>query len=71
MMVLGTQTPFLKVLMKNFLNDRLGELHNVTWPTRKQATHAMIIVLVIMLLVGIFLGITDYALNQLVLILLG
>jgi len=57
--------------MNNFLKDRIGELNNVTWPTQKQATHAMIIVLIIMLIVGIFLGVVDYALNQLVLRLLG
>jgi len=57
--------------MKNFLKDRIGELHNVTWPTRKQATHAMILVLVIMLIVGIFLGVVDYVLTEIVTILLG
>jgi len=53
--------------MKNFLKDRLAELHGVTWPTRKQAIHSMITVLVIMLLVGLFLGFADYLLNQVIL----
>ncbi len=57
--------------MNKYIKDRLGELHNVTWPTQKQATHSMIIVLVIMLLVGIFLGVVDYGLNQIVLRMLG
>lgn len=56
--------------MKNFFQDRIGELHNVTWPTKKQAIHSMILVLVIMLLTGIFLGIIDYLLNEGVLFLL-
>ncbi len=55
-----------KKTMKNFFHDRIGELHNVTWPTRKQAIHAMILVLVIMLLVGAFLVVVDYFLSELV-----
>lgn len=55
----------------NFFKDRLGELNNVTWPTQRQAIHSMILVLVIMLLVGIFLGFVDYGLNEIVLSLLG
>lgn len=53
--------------MNKFFKDRLGELHNVTWPTQKQATHSMILVLVIMLIVGLFLGFIDNMLNQAVL----
>jgi len=57
-------------IMKNYFKDRLAELNNVTWPTRKQAIHSMIIVLVIMLIVGIFLGVIDSALNRLVLLMI-
>jgi preprotein translocase SecE subunit len=42
-----------------YIKDRVSELHNITWPTRKQAIHSMILVLVIMLLTGLFLGIVD------------
>lgn len=52
--------------MKNFFHDRIGELHNVTWPTRTQAIHAMILVIVIMLIVGFFLGVIDYLLGEIV-----
>ena len=55
----------------NFFKDRIGELNNVTWPTQKQAIHSMILVLVIMLIVGIFLGFVDSGLNKIVLALLG
>lgn len=58
-------------LVKTFFKERLGELNNVTWPTQRQAIHAMILVLAIMLLVGIFLGFVDYGLNEVVLRLLG
>jgi len=53
--------------MKNFFKDRLTELHAVTWPTRKQAVHSMITVIVIMLIVGVFLVLVDSALNKMVL----
>jgi len=54
-------------MIKNFFKDRIAELNNVTWPTQKQAIHAMVMVLTIMLLVGVFLGITDLLLNKAVL----
>ncbi len=50
--------------MEKFLKDRLAELHSVSWPTKRQATEAMITVLVIMLLVGVALTVTDYLLNE-------
>ncbi|MCF7812692.1 preprotein translocase subunit SecE [Candidatus Gracilibacteria bacterium] len=58
-------------MLKKFIRERVSELHNVTWPTRRQAVHSMIIVLVIMLLVGLFLGVLDYIFNQGVLFLLN
>jgi len=57
--------------MKNFIKNQIAELHNVTWPTRKQAVHSMIIVLSIMLVVGVFLGVTDYLFNQGILLMLN
>lgn len=57
--------------IKLFFKERLGELHNITWPTQRQAVHSMILVLCIMLLVGLFLGFIDYGLNQAVLNLIG
>lgn len=54
------------ILPMQFFKSRISELQNVTWPTRKQAIHAMILVLVIMLLVGLFLGGLDFGLTTLV-----
>ena len=54
-------------MIKKFFADRIAELHNVTWPTKKQAIHSMILVLSIMLLVGVFLGVVDSFLKQIVL----
>lgn len=53
-------------LPMKFFKNRISELQNVTWPTRKQAIHAMILVLVIMFIVGVFLGGLDSGLTALV-----
>ncbi len=50
--------------VQNFFQERVSELHNITWPTQKKAIHAMILVLSIMLIVGLFLGFVDYLINQ-------
>jgi preprotein translocase SecE subunit len=57
--------------MEKFFKDRMAELHAVSWPTKHQATSAMITVLVIMLLVGLGLTFADYLLNEVVLKLLA
>jgi preprotein translocase SecE subunit len=50
--------------IRRFFDERMNELRNVTWPTRKHATHSMILVLVIVLLSGIMLGVMDWVLKQ-------
>lgn len=50
--------------MKDSFKQHISELNNVTWPTRKQAVHSMIVVLVFMFLSGFFLGALDNILNQ-------
>ncbi len=50
----------------NFLRSHFSELNNITWPTWNQAIHSVLLVLIIMLIVGIFLGIADYLLNEIV-----
>ena len=47
----------------NFFKDRINELYNITWPTRKQAIHSMIVVLSVVLITGLILGVLDYAFN--------
>lgn len=57
--------------MEKFFKDRVAELHAVTWPTQRQASSAMITVLVIMLLVGLALGFADFLLSESVLFFLA
>ncbi|MCF7918215.1 preprotein translocase subunit SecE [Candidatus Gracilibacteria bacterium] len=58
-------------MLQKFFKNQIAELHAVTWPTRRQAVHSMIIVLVIMLLTGVLLGVLDYIFNTGVLYLLN
>ena len=56
-----------QALMKKFFTNRIAELHNVTWPTQKQAVHSMITVLVIMGITGVLLTLLDSGLRELTL----
>jgi preprotein translocase subunit SecE len=47
----------------DYLRDVRGELHHVSWPTKSQTINYTIIVLVISIATGVFLGILDYVLG--------
>ena len=49
-----------------FLREVWAELKKVTWPTRQEATRLTIIVLIICLILGVFLGAIDYGFTELV-----
>jgi len=53
-------------MLKKFLHDRFVELNAVTWPTRNQAIHSSITVLVIMLIIAFLLAIMDFGFSELV-----
>lgn len=42
-----------------FFNDTVAELKKVTWPTRKQTINLTIIVIIVSIAVGLFLGAID------------
>ena len=44
----------------DYLRDTKAELRHVTWPTRKEAISYTIIVLVISISTGLFLGLLDF-----------
>lgn len=46
-------------MIKKYLKESFAELHNVTWPTRKQGIRITIIVFVFMIVSAIFLGFFD------------
>ncbi|MBN1258444.1 preprotein translocase subunit SecE [Candidatus Peregrinibacteria bacterium] len=45
--------------IKLYFQESLHELHNVTWPTRKQAIRITTIVLVFLLVAAAALGVVD------------
>ncbi|MCS7242100.1 MAG: preprotein translocase subunit SecE [Candidatus Caldatribacterium sp.] len=49
--------------LRNYFIESWGELRKVTWPSRKELWNSTITVLVVIVLVGIFLGVVDLLLT--------
>ena len=49
-----------------FVSGIIDELRKVTWPTRREAVRLTIMVIVVCVVVGIFLGAIDYGFAELV-----
>jgi preprotein translocase subunit SecE len=62
------QPPITKAKKSRFsaVGDIIGELKKVVWPTRREAVRLSILVLIVCLVVGIFLGALDYGFAELV-----
>ena len=45
--------------IQRYFNETSGELRKVSWPTRQEAIQLTIIVLVVMIFMGAFLGLVD------------
>lgn len=54
-----------------FFRETIGELRKVSWPTRREALQLTGLVIVVMIVVGIILGMTDGAARGLLGLLLG
>jgi len=48
----------------DYLRDTRGELRHVSWPTKQQTLNYTIIVLAISVGTGLFLGVLDFALKE-------
>lgn len=48
-----------------FVNDIIDEMKKVTWPSRETTIRLTIVVLLISLIIGIYIGIIDVALAKL------
>jgi len=46
--------------IQRYFGETIGELRKVTWPTRKEATNLTMIVIVVVVAMGLFLGSLDY-----------
>jgi preprotein translocase subunit SecE len=49
-----------------FITNIMAELKKVTWPTRQEAIRLTIMVLIVCIVAGIFLGLADFGFTRLV-----
>ena len=49
-----------------FVGETIGEMRKVVWPTRQETLRLTIMVLIVCIVVGIFLGVLDYGFGELV-----
>jgi len=54
-----------------FLREVRVELKKVTWPTRKQTAGSTVVVIILVFILGAFLGLVDFSLSKLVQIVLA
>ena len=56
--------------IKKFIADVRAEMQKVTWPTREEVTGSTAVVLMTMLILSTFIGISDFILSQALAVLL-
>ena len=61
------QNPFRSTRI--FLGEMIGELQKASWPTKTELRDSTIVVVVASLLLGLFTSISDFSLNQVVILL--
>ncbi|MBI5599827.1 MAG: preprotein translocase subunit SecE [Deltaproteobacteria bacterium] len=52
--------------VKEYYSEARNELKKVTWPTRQQTLNATWVVILISVVIGVFLGVVDFALSGMV-----
>jgi preprotein translocase subunit SecE len=57
--------------VRRYFNETTGELKKVSWPSWPEARQLTILVIVVMVLIGAFLGVVDYGANRLLNLALG
>ena len=57
--------------IKKFISEAVVELKKVSWTTRKELIDATWIVFLSSILLGIFIGITDFVLSKLLFLIIG
>lgn len=50
---------------RSFLHEVIVELQKTTWPTWREATRLTTVVLVVLLVVGVYVGLIDFILTKL------
>ena len=57
--------------IRRYFNETSGELKKVSWPTWPEARQLTILVIIVMVVIGLFLGLVDYGANSLLNLALG
>jgi preprotein translocase subunit SecE len=57
--------------LQRYFNETTGELRKVSWPTWMEARQLTILVIIVMVAMGLFLGLVDYGANRLLNLALG
>ncbi len=57
--------------IRRYFNETAGELRKVSWPTWPEARQLTILVIIVMVVIGLFLGLVDYGANSLLNVALG
>jgi preprotein translocase subunit SecE len=57
--------------LQRYFRETSGELRKVSWPTRQEAINLTIVVLIVIIAMGAFLGIFDFIFSRFFLFLLG
>jgi len=47
-------------VIRRYINETIGELRKVSWPTRKEAFNLTIVVVIVVITMSIFLGSLDF-----------
>ena len=57
--------------VQRYVNETSGELRKVSWPTWPEARQLTILVIIVMVVIGLFLGVVDWGANNLLNVVLG
>ena len=57
--------------IQRYFNETSGELRKVSWPTWPEARQLTILVIIVMVVIGIFLGLVDLGANTLLNFVMG
>ncbi len=57
--------------IQRYFSETAGELRKVSWPTWPEARQLTILVIVVMVVIGVFLGLVDLGANNLLNVALG
>ena len=57
--------------IQRYFNETTGELRKVSWPTWFEARQLTILVIIVMVAMGLFLGLVDYGANRILNLALG